>query len=93
MGTVTDAATASGISGATMRLFRCDGQTSTEVGDTQTDSSGDYSFDDIDAGHYYYAQADMTGPLTGKSVASGSANPTAALPVGPSQSGVDLAFV
>ena len=92
-GAITSGTTTNGIAGATVRLFQCDGQTSTEVDDTTTDSNGDYQFSGFDPGFYYYAQADMTGPLSGMSVASGSENPTAALPVGPSQSGVDMAFV
>ena len=94
-GNVSDATTTSPVSGATVRQFQCQGSsTPTEIDDTTTDTNGDYSFSggDFDSGHYYYAQCDMTGPLSGMSVASGSMNPTAALPVGPSQSGVDFVF-
>ena len=93
-GTVYNAATTSGISGVTVRLHQCDGQTSTEVADTTSDSNGEYGFGggDFDAGFYYFAKCDMSGPLSGMTVASGSSNPTAALPVKPSQSGVDFSF-
>ena len=93
-GQVLDATSTSGISGVTVRLFQCDGSTSTEVADTTTDTNGNYSFSGggFGPGYHYYAECDMTGPLAGKSVASGSSNPSAALPVGPSQSGIDFTF-
>ena len=92
-GTVSNATTSSGISGATIRLFKCNGTNSpSEVDSTTTDSNGDYRFEGFAPGSYYFAQADMTGPLFGMTVASGSENPTEALPVGPSRSGVDMVF-
>ena len=91
-GTISNVTSAGGISGATVRLFKCDGGTSTEIDDTTTDSNGDYSFSGFDPGFYYYVKVDMTGPMSGLAPASGTSNPTAALPVGPSQSSVNLGF-
>ena len=92
-GNIFNATNTIGISGATVRLFHCDDGTSTEVDDTTTNSNGDYSFSGFDPGYYYYVKVDMTGPMSGLAPASGTNNPTSALPVGPSQSGIDLGFV
>ncbi len=89
-GTVYNDNTNTGVSGATIRIYRCNAGTSTEVDDTTTDSSGDYSFT-IAGGEYYYVQADLSGPLNGLTVASGYQNPTDAEGLGDSVD-VDLRF-
>ena len=91
-GRILNAATTSGISGATVRLFQCDDGDATEIDSTTTTSSGDYSFSGFDPGFYYFVQVDMTGPMSGLSPSSGTSNPTDALPVGPSQTEINLSF-
>ena len=71
VGTVSDAQN-SAITGATMKLFRCQGTQSVPLGLTLTDSAGEYRFENIShAGAYFYIAASMTGPLAGTTSNSG----------------------
>lgn len=81
-----------GISGATVRLYRCDGSTPSLVASTTTTTGGVYGFLDLGGPDWYYVQAVITGPLTGKTPAAGSSNPTSLIDVGPGATGVDLTF-
>ena len=78
--------------GATITLYRCDGQTPVSVATDVTDSGGNYLFEDLDGPNWYYVEATIDGPLLGKSPASGTANPTAIIGVGEGNWSVDLEF-
>jgi hypothetical protein len=90
-GTVTNASSLGPISGATMQLYRCDLGVGSYVTSVVTNSSGHYEFGSL-AQAYYYVEAAMTGPLSGKSPASGTSNPSAAIANGDGDLGVDLSF-
>jgi hypothetical protein len=91
-GTITDAADDSGISGVSLKLYKCTASAATLFSSIQTDSSGDYLFTHLDAGYYYYLEAELTGSLSGMSAATGTLNPTDAIGLSPSASDVDLSF-
>jgi hypothetical protein len=77
VGTITDDNTHSGISGATVQLFRCLGGIGVQVGNATSGSSGGYAFDDLYAPAWYYVQVPLTGPLSGMSPSGGTLNPSA----------------
>lgn len=91
-GRVTDASTSDGIEGATVELFQCEEGVATSMGTTETDEAGNYVFEDLDAGYYYFVQAQPTGPLYGMSIASGYTNPSAAVGLSPSVLDIDFSF-
>ena len=93
-GRILNSSLAIGIVGATIRLFQCRDNMPVEVDTTRTDSFGTYKFGYglFDPGFYYFVQVDMTGPMSGLSLSSGTSNPTDALPVGPSQTEINLTF-
>jgi len=81
-----------GISGATVRLYVCDGSTPSLVTSTTTTSGGVYGFLDLSGPAWYYVQAVITGPLAGMTPAGGTSNPTGLIEVGKGATGVDLTF-
>lgn len=81
-----------GISGATVRLYVCDGSTPSLVASTTTTTGGVYGFLDLSGPAWYYVQAVITGPLTGKSPTGVTNNPTSLIDVGPGATGVDFTF-
>ena len=91
-GTVYNYSTSAGIEGATMKLYRCQSGSAVYQATDTTDASGDYSFTNLADETWYYVEAVMTGPLSGKSPASGTSNPTAAIGIGDSVTDIDLAF-
>jgi hypothetical protein len=91
-GTIYSSAATTGLPGATVRLFQCDGRVATEVGSTTTNDTGVYAFTDMASAAYFFVEVEMTGPLAGMSVVAGSANPTAAEAIGGSVSGLDVWF-
>lgn len=91
-GRITDDATSAGVSAASVRLYACDGGSATLVETTTTDSTGDYAFEALTPGVYYVVEVLESGRLAGYGPAAGTANPTAAIPLGPSEMDVDLAF-
>jgi hypothetical protein len=91
-GDITNAQTSSPISGVTVALFRCSAQTGVYVTAVTTNSGGYYAFTSLAGGYYYYVEAILVGPLGGMQPASGTANPSAVIAVGPGDSAVDLSF-
>ena len=91
-GTVTDAGSSAAIEGATMKLYRCVSGSATSEGLDTTDSNGDYVFEDLTPGYYYYVEALLTGPLQGMQPASGTSNPSELVGLGDSVSDLDFAF-
>jgi hypothetical protein len=92
-GTVSDAANNNApIEGAALRLYRCEDETSVLVDSASTDEEGSYLFTDLTPEAWYYVEAVMSGPLTGKSPASGTTNPSALIGLGDSDMAVDFAF-
>lgn len=91
-GTVTDANTSSSIEGATMKLYRCYSATPVYLTSDTTDSSGQYAFTSLTPQRYYYVEAALTGPLSGKAPAEGTENPTDPIAIGSSHTDVDFSF-
>lgn len=91
-GRITDDATSAGVSGASVRLYACEDGSATLVATTTTDSAGDYAFEALTPGGYYVVEVLESGPLAGYGPTAGTANPTAAIPLGPSETDADLAF-
>jgi hypothetical protein len=91
-GTVSDHADGSGISAASLKLYKCNAGVATLFSSAQTDSAGSYLFSDLEAGYFYYVEADLTGALSGMSAAGATENPSLAIGLSPSASGVDLSF-
>ena len=91
-GRVIDAATGGGIAEVAMDLFRCGTSSATLVAQVASDSGGYYAFEGVTAGHYYYVEAEPNGPLEQMVVASGSQNPSDAIGLGDSATGVNFAF-
>lgn len=91
-GTVIDASTSTGVWGATVRLYRCNGTTPAQVTSMSTDSYGNFSFPGLTGPKWYYIAVDLSGPLAGMQPASGTANPTSLIDVGAGASGVTLSF-
>ena len=93
-GNVFNATTSSGVQGATVRLFKCNGTSVTEVDDVLTNSNGDYEFSGggFVPEFYYYAKVDVSGPLAGMSPITSTPNPCVANGVGPNVSDVDFGF-
>jgi len=83
---------AAGVEGAIVHLFRCNGATAAQVATTATDVNGQYAFTNLTPGRWYYVEVQMSGPLAGKSLASGTQNPTALIGIGNSATGVDFAL-
>lgn len=90
-GTVRDISSG-GISGATVMLYQCSSGSGVYQTSTTTSSSGTYSFGSLGGGYWYYVVVPLTGPLTNMTPASGTSNPTAAIGIGNSVSGVNLSF-
>jgi len=61
------------------------------VTQTTTPSSGAYSFGNLSQ-NWYYVEGALTGPLAGKTPASGTSNPTSLIEVGSGVVGLSLAF-
>jgi hypothetical protein len=91
-GTIADAQTATGISGATVRLYRCDGTTATQVYSNTTASGGHFHFFDLTGPKWYYVAVDQSGPLEGMAPANTTTNPTSLIAVGPGDSDLLLEF-
>ena len=91
-GTILDAGTSTGISGATVELYRCTNGSSTYESETTTDTSGDYSLSPASTPGWYYVLVVEEGPLTGMDPAAGSAWSSDLLGIGPSQTDVDFEF-
>lgn len=90
-GAILDAASYTGVSGVTVQLYRCQGQSAVYVAQTTTPSSGAYSFGNLSQ-NWYFVEVALTGPLAGKSPASGTSNPTSLIEVGSGVLGLSLAF-
>lgn len=90
-GSILDASTSTGVSGATVKLYRCQGTSADYVTQTTSNSTGAYSFGSLSQ-NWYYVEVALTGPLAGKSPASGTSNPSSLIDVGPGASGLNLAF-
>jgi hypothetical protein len=88
-GTVTDVMSASGIAGATVNLYRCSGNLGVYVTSATTTSAGQFQFGSLEQA-WYYVEAAMTGPLSGKTPAT--SNPSALIEVGDGNEAVDFAF-
>lgn len=80
-----------GVSGATVKLYRCQGTSAVYVTQTTSTSTGAYSFGSLSE-NWYYVEVALTGPLTGKSPASGTSNPSSLIEVGEGILGLSLAF-
>ena len=91
-GTVIDASNTDGIEGATMKLYRCVSESASLEGSDTTDSNGDYLFEDLTPGYYYYVEALVTGPLQGMQPATGTSNPSEPVGLGDSVTDLDFAF-
>lgn len=91
-GTVTAATTGAPVVGATVRLYRCESGTPTAWGTDTTDAGGGFAFLSLSGPDWYYAAVDLTGPLAGMHVATGTANPTSLIPVGDGQQDLQLSF-
>lgn len=91
-GMVTDTVGAAPIQGATISLYRCSGTTAVYVTSDTTDSNGNYDFTGLTPQRWYFVQAVMTGPLSGKTPSGGTQNPTNLIGLGPSATNVDFAF-
>ncbi|MEP7216371.1 MAG: carboxypeptidase regulatory-like domain-containing protein [Anaerolineaceae bacterium] len=90
-GSILDATTNTGVSGATVNLYRCQGTTAVYVTQLTTNSNGEYSFGSLSQ-NWYYVVASLTGPLSGKSPATGTINPSSLIGVGTGAQGLSLAF-
>ncbi len=75
-GTVTDVSTNLGIEGATVQLYRCYFGVGLLEDAVTTAEDGDYLFEDVELGSYYYIQVSSSGPMAGMQPASGYSNPT-----------------
>jgi len=91
-GAITDAGTGSPISGVTMKLYRCIGNTALQVATSTTDVAGHYVFSSLPSERWYYVEAVASGPLAGRSPAPDTSNPSAAIGIGESATGVDFGF-
>jgi len=91
-GHILSSGTNIGISGATVRLYVCDGSTPSLVASTTTGTGGVYGFLDLSGPAWYFVQAVISGPLAGKSPSVGTSNPTDLIDVGAGATGVDLTF-
>lgn len=90
-GTILDAASSTGVSGATVNLYRCSGTSAVYVTQTTSNSNGAYSFASLSQ-NWYFVEVSLTGPLAGKSPASGTMNPSSLIEVWQGVVGLDLAF-
>lgn len=91
-GTVVDAGTNDGVSGATVRLYRCDSGAATQADSTTTNGLGRFSFSDLTEEKWHYVSVDLSGPLSGMVPASATSNPTDLIGVGEGDSGLLLEF-
>ena len=82
-GQVDDADNATGVSGATVKLYRCDAGGPTLVDTETTNSNGAFDFGDQTGPDWYYVEVLKTGPLSGMDEVSGTVNPSAPIDVGP----------
>jgi len=89
-GTILDTVNA-GVSGATVKLYRCQGTSAVYVNQTTSASTGAYSFGSLSQ-NWYYVEVALTGPLAGKSPASGTSNPSSLIEVWQGVAGLNLAF-
>lgn len=89
-GAILDAVNA-GVSGATVKLYRCQGTSAVYVTQTTSTSTGAYSFGSLSQ-NWYYVEVALTGPLAGKSPTSGTNNPSSLIEVGEGVLGLSLAF-
>jgi hypothetical protein len=91
-GTVVDADSQSGISGATMKVFQCSEGEATYVETVYTGQNGAYSSSTLSPGYFYYVEAVLTGPLAGMNTSGGTENPSDAVGLGASVTDVDFEF-
>ncbi len=89
-GTIQDDVNA-GVSGATVKLYRCQGTSAVYVTQTTSTSTGTYNFGSL-IQNWYYVEVSLTGPLAGKSPASGTSNPSSLIEVGEGILGLSFAF-
>lgn len=89
-GTILDAVN-TGVSGATVKLYRCQGTSAVYVTQTTSASTGVYSFGSLSQ-NWYYVEVALTGPLAGKSPRAGTSNPTSLIEVGEGILALNLAF-
>lgn len=90
-GTILYDGTNTGVSGATVNLYRCQGTSSVYVAQTTSASTGAYVFGSLSQ-NWYYVEALLTGPLSGMTPASGTSNPTNLIEVWQGVSGLNLSF-
>lgn len=74
------------VSGAIVRLHRCDGPIDVVVASQLSASNGSFFFDALAAPYWYYVVADLSGPLVGRSAV---ATPSL-IPIGSATSAVEL---
>ena len=86
-GTVIDAGSQAGLSGLTVKLYRCVSGSGTQVASQTTSSSGAFAFMGLTYPYWYYVLVD-----TADLPASPTLNPTAPIAVGDGQAGLVLAF-
>lgn len=91
-GTVVNAATAAGVPGATVRLFKCTQYGAVQMAMTTTSNTGAFSFANPSGPAWDYVSVDLSGPLAGMQPANGTANPTAIIEVGEGVTGLSLLF-
>lgn len=89
-GTIVDSVNAA-VSGATVKLYRCEGTSAEYVAQTTTGSMGTYSFGSLSE-NWYFVEVALTGPLSGKSPVSGTVNPSSLIEVGEGATGLNFAF-
>ena len=86
-GTVIDAASSAGLSGLTVKLYRCVAGSGTQVASQTTGSGGAFAFTGLSDPYWYYVEV-----MTANLPASPTLNPTAPIAVGDGQAGMVLSF-
>ena len=90
-GDITDASTGNPITNASVELYQCATSGDVLISTVQTDTNGAYSISGLSAG-YYYVQALYSGPLSGKSPAGATQNPSALIEVGDGDGDLGMSF-
>lgn len=86
-GTVIDAGSQAGLSGLTVKLYRCVAGSGTQVASQTTGSGGAFAFTGLSDPYWYYVQV-----VTTDLPASPTLNPTAPIAVGDGEAGMVLSF-
>ena len=91
-GSVIDASVSAAVSGATVKVYRCEGGAASLAGSTTTDGAGAFGFASLGGPDWYYVEVSLSGPLSGMQPASGTANPSAPIDIGPGETGLVFGF-